>query len=1016
LSWILTVSHPKARGVRQSAYRLLVATTSQNLAKNRGDLWDTGKIDSDQSIQVPYAGKQLASGAQAYWKVRVWDQDGKSSEWSAPASWSMGLLNAGEWQAKWIGREEKEIYKSPESPFHLLEQAHWIWARDSVAGPQHFTAKFSIPPRREIIGAQCVMGADSGFALFINGQRAGAGQSVQLPEVLDVTRFVKAADNEISVHAIPAPKGNSGLIGALHIEFRDGSPVDIRTDQSWRSGGTAAEDIGSYGRAPWGPVGFTGERALPARMLRKEFNVVSAVKRATVYVSGLGLSELYLNGTKIGDEVLSPALSEYEKRVFYVAHDVTGQITTGMNAIGVMLGNGRYWAPRLREPIPTRGFGSPKARIQLEIEYRNGKTARILSDESWKLTTEGPIRANNEYDGEVYDARQEMAGWSRAGFDDSQWEPPQIVEAPAGAMAAQMADPLRVMETLKPVKVTRLRTGVYIFDMGQNMVGWCRLKVSGPKGTKIQLRHAETLQPDGELYVDNLRSARATDVYTLKGRGAEVWEPRFTYHGFRYVEMRGFPGTPTAAALEGRVVHDAMEKIADFSSSNSLLNQIHHNIYWGVRGNYRSIPTDCPQRDERQGWLGDRSIVSRSESYLFDVAAFYTKWETDLVDSQRPNGSIPDVAPTYWVLYNDDVTWPSTFVQIPSMLYDQYGDSRVLERNYAAMKKWIDHMREFLNNGLLPKDTYGDWCVPPEDPKLIHSQDPARKTDGTLLATAYYYRMLQQMSKFARLISKETDAAGYDKLAAQIKIAFNNKYFNPKTGMYSNGTQTSGILPLVFGMTADANRKSVFDGLIRNIEQVSNGHVGTGLVGAQWLMRTLTENGRADVAYQIATQTTYPGWGYMVSKGATTVWELWNGDTADPAMNSGNHVMQIGDLGVWMYEYLGGIRTDPDKPGFKHVLIRPYMAGDLKFVNASHKCMYGLIESRWKRDGGKVMLDVTIPVNTTATVWVPATNAAAVKESGVAAAKARGVKFVRMDQDAAVFEVTSGKYSFSAGA
>jgi alpha-L-rhamnosidase len=530
------------------------------------------------------------------------------------------------------------------------------------------------------------------------------------------------------------------------------------------------------------------------------------------------------------------------------------------------------------------------------------------------------------------------------------------------------------------------------------------------------LRHAETLQPNGELYVDNLRSARATDVYTLKGGGPEVWEPRFTYHGFRYVEMRGFPGVPTAAALEGRVVHDAMEKIADFSSSNALLNQIHQNIYWGVRGNYRSIPTDCPQRDERQGWLGDRSVVSRSESYLFDVAAFYTKWEEDLVDSQRPNGSIPDVAPTYWTLYNDDVTWPSTFVQIPGMLYDQYGDLRVVERNYAAMNKWIDHMREFLKDSLLPKDTYGDWCVPPEDPKLIHSQDPARRTDGTLLATAYYYRMLQQMSKFARLIGKETDAAGYDKLAAQINGAFNDKYFNSQTGMYSNGTQTSGILPLVFGMTADTNRKSVFDGLVRNIEQVSNGHVGTGLVGAQWLMRSLTENGRADVAYQIATQTTYPGWGYMVSKGATTVWELWNGDTADPAMNSGNHVMQIGDLGVWMYEYLGGIRTDPDKPGFKHILIRPYMAGDLKFVNVSHKSMYGLIESHWKRIGNKVTLDVAIPANTTATVWVPAANAASVKESGVAAAKARGVKFVRMDQDAAVFDVTSGKYSFSAGA
>jgi alpha-L-rhamnosidase len=493
-----------------------------------------------------------------------------------------------------------------------------------------------------------------------------------------------------------------------------------------------------------------------------------------------------------------------------------------------------------------------------------------------------------------------------------------------------------------------------------------------------------------------------------------VFEPRFTYHGFRYVELQGFPGEPPPDALEGRVVHDAMTQIADFSTSHPLLNQIHKNILWGVRGNYRSIPTDCPQRDERQGWLGDRSMVSRSEAYLHDVAAFYSKWMTDLVDSQRPTGSIPNVAPAYWVLYSDNITWPSTFILIPSMLYEQYADLRVIQRNYPAMKKWIDYMRGFLKDGLMPRDTYGDWCVPPESPTLIHSQDPARRTDGTLLGTAYYYHLLGLMARYARLLGNAGDASDFESLAARVKSAFQQQFFNPQTGLYSNGTQTSGILPLAFGMTPPENRQSVFAGLIRNIERESNGHVGTGLVGAQWLMRTLSDNGRADVACTIATQKTYPGWGYMIEKGATTIWELWNGDTADPAMNSGNHVMQVGDLGIWFYEYLAGIRPDPDKPGFKHIIVRPYLAGDLTFVKASHQSMYGLIASHWKREAGRLQLDVTIPPNTTATVYVPAKDPQLVSESGRPAARSKGVKFLRVEPGAAVYELQSGSYSFSA--
>ena len=868
LSWRMEVDDAAAKSVSQSAYRILVASSGEALAKSEGDLWDSGRVASSDSIQILYKGKPLSSRMPAFWKVQIWDNKEQSSTWSEPASWSMGLLEPGDWKAQWMGLD-----------------------------------------------------------------RAG---------------------------------GDADLAAAPE------------------------------------------KRVLPARMLRKEFSAGDSIKRATVYFSGLGLSELYVNGAKVSSEktandVLSPGLTDYSKRVLYVAYDVTDRVEAGKNAVGLLLGNGRYWAPRTKDPFPTRNFGYPKSRLQLEIEYADGKRDLVSSDATWKLTTDGPIRANNEYDGEVYDATAEQQGWSQPGFDDSRWHPVQIVDAPQGRMSAQMAEPLRVTETLKPVKVTQLRPGVFIYDMGQNMVGWCRIQVHGPRGTQIVLRHAETLKPDGSLYVANLRSAKATDSYTLKGGGREDWQPRFTYHGFRYVEMTGFPGTPDLSAIEGQVVHDDMERTEDFTSSNDMLNRIHHNMFWGIRGNYRSIPTDCPQRDERQGWLGDRSVVSLSETYFYNVAAFYSKWTDDIADSQTDVGGVPDVSPNYWKMYNNDVTWPSTFIQVPAMLYDQYADLRAIRAHYDAMKLWVAHTRTFMKDGLLPKDTYGDWCVPPEDPKLIHSKDPARQTDGTLLATAYFFLINSRMAHFAQLLGREPEAAQFTRIAEELKAAFNRTYFHPESGWYANNTQTANILPLAFGMTPASDTGRVVQALADNIRLKSDGHVGTGLVGSQWLMRTLTENGLGGVALEIATQPTYPGWGYMVSKGATTIWELWNGDTADPAMNSGNHVMQMGDLGVWMYEDLAGIRSDPEQPGFKHILLHPHPVDGLSFVRASHRSLYGKIGSEWHRDGNRLTLAVTISPNTTATVWVPGTPSGSPPPDG---------KLLRKEADFSVYEIGSGSYHF----
>lgn len=771
-----------------------------------------------------------------------------------------------------------------------------------------------------------------------------------------------------------------------------------------------AKWIGYDKAFPWDSVSQWSR--LSARYYRKEFSVAKKVKKAFVNIVGLGMYELKINGTKMGDQVLAPAPTDYRKSVLSNTFDITEHITNGINAVGVILGNGRLFTMRQNyKPHKINNFGFPKLLFQLDILYEDGSKQTIISDQSWKFTADGPIRTNNEYDGEEYDATKELGNWASAGYDDGKWLKPQLVKAPGGKILPQPAQPMKVMQKIKPVALKELKNGVYIIDMGQNFSGWVQIKVKGKKGDAVKMRFAESLQPDGELYVANLRDARVTDIYTLKGEGEETWHPVFVYHGFRYVEISGWPGTPDINDFEGHLVYDKMETTGHLVTSNATINQIVKNAWWGIASNYKGMPVDCPQRNERQPWLGDRAQGAYGESFLFDNASLYAKWLDDIEESQTAEGAIPDVAPAYWNYYSDNITWPGTYILVADMLHHQFGDRQSIIKHYPSMKKWMMYMKNrYMKDNILTKDKYGDWCVPPEDLKMIRSQDSTRTTNGQLLATAYYYRLLEIMERFAVISGQTSDIEDYVSLRKSVKTAFNNKFFKESLGQYDNGTITANLLPLYFGIVPEADKQRVFENIMKKLK-ADNMHISTGVIGTQWLMRGLTRNGRPGAAFTLASNTTYPSWGYMIENGATTIWELWNGNTANPQMNSQNHIMLLGDLLIWMFENLGGIKAAA--PGFHEIEMKPSFTEGPNNVEAAYQSVYGKIKSTWVRNGNHIQWNIEIPANSSALVHIPVAGAELVKESGKNAAEAEGVSFVKLQNGAAVYRVASGNYQFT---
>ncbi len=782
---------------------------------------------------------------------------------------------------------------------------------------------------------------------------------------------------------------------------KDGRATEWSKPSLWTMGLLKPED---WGEAKW--IGLesysqsAGEHTrLPARHLRRDFVVEKEVMQATGYFCGLGESDLYLNGQKVGDHERDPGMTMFSKRCLYVTFDVKNLLKQGPNSIGAILGNGRFFAPRLTKPAPFKNFGFPRMLLLIHIRYADGTDGNFVSDENWKVTDQGPIRSNNEYDGEEYDARMEMPGWDQAGFDDSRWEKAQVVAAPGGRIEARMFEPMRITETFIPEKITNPEPGVFIVHFAKGFYGTIRLKVSGPAGTKVVMRSAFDLFPDGRFKVENNRSAKTTDSYILKGGGQEVWRPRFRGQGTRYVEITGFPGVPQLANFEGLFMHDDLEETGTFECSNPLINHLNRLMRYDQLGQKQSHPKEL-ERDERMGWLGGSGTYVVDESVHQNAAAFYAKWLGDARLEQKADGSISDVCPAYWDFQSGSLVWPADLILIPLAIYEYYGDRRVLEDNYEVMKKWVlSTMRWLKEDSTVDHDVYGDWCAIVPTPK-------------PLIGTAYFYNNCKQLSRVAGLLGKTGDEARFADLAKKTGEAFNKRFLDPKTGTYMGDTQCSYLLPLAFGLVPEANRQAVVANLVNNIMVIHKQHVSVGLVGMAWMMRTLNDIGRADVAYALASQKDKPSWGYMVAKDASGMWEKWDHDTANPGMNGSGFLMMSGDLNAWFYQGLAGIHPDPGQPGFQHIIVKPQPVGDLAYVKASYKSMHGLIVSNWKREGDNLAMDVTIPINTTATVHVPANAAAGVTESGTSAPNADGVKFLRRENGAAVYAVGSGTYRF----
>jgi alpha-L-rhamnosidase len=865
LSWQIASDR---RGDRQTAYQVLVASSPEALARDQGDSWDSGKISSNQSLQLDYAGRPLSSRQRCFWKVRVWDWDGKPSAWSAPAEWAMGLLAADEWKAQWI-----------------------------------------------------------------------------------------AAAADLSP-----------------------SPASANTNAS------AAQSL---------PI------------FRREFAVRKPVSRAVLYACGLGQAEFRLNGRPVSDDLLQPGWTNYRKSCLYQTYDLAGKIRHGSNALGVLLGNGMYNVRGGRYTKFTGSFGPPKFIAQLEIDYADGTRDLVVTDADWK-TSPGPITFSCIYGGEDYDARLELPGWDEPSghnvptLNQAAWTTATITKGPGGRLigSSQAAPPIRAMKTLTAIKKTRLKPGAWLYDLGQNCSLLPRITVAGPAGARVTIETGEKVEGDHFVGAcDRLASFN----YVLRGHGDETWSPRFTYAGARWLLVQGaedsgsagHASTSVVKSVEGVFVCSSSEPAGDFACSNDLFGRTAGIIDWAMRSNMMSILTDCPHR-ERLGWLEQIHLAGPSLMYRYDLATMYAKMAQDMADAQLANGLVPDIAPEYVVFeggFRDSPEWGSAFVLVPWQVYEFYGDVSLLRRHYDGMKRYVAYLDSTARDHIVGHGL-GDWFA-------------LESTPTAQVATAFYYLDLTVLEKTARLLGKSDDALRYARQAGEVRQAYNSRFYEPAKRRYAQATQTANALPVVLGIVDPANRAAAVEDIVRDIRSRGNS-LTAGDVGYRYLLRALADNGHSDIVFSMNQGADHPGYGMILAKGNTSLPEPWDGGN----QASSNHFM-LGHIMEWFYADLAGIRPDPAVPGFQRIVIKPTPVGDVTWVKAHYDCGYGRITSNWKRSGDGLAMEVTIPTNTTATVFVPGGNPKSVTESGRPAGRAEGVTFLRIDTAATVYEVGSGTYRFT---
>jgi len=1006
LSW---QSDNAERNWRQSAYQILVAGSADRFRAGNADVWDSGKVKSGESVGVVYGGPKLESRKRYFWRVRVWDAGGQVSQSASTAWWETGLISKDGWKAKWI------TWKNPEEDEDRAA-IRWVWVagQDALHAPVKSAAVFRVNvdvPEKPREAALFLL-ARGNFIAKVNGQIVGAKNRWHEFDREEVGEQLVVGNNSIEVAVVIGEPNNFGpeagaktlkgaLAGLLKITRADGTITRVPTSADWQ--GRLATDSAWQAASVFGDLNdprlgdIPAPLPQPAALLRHGFTVSRSVTAARLYVTALGSYRMFINGARVGQDVLTPDFTDYAKRVLYQTYDVTNLLASGQNAVAGILGYGWYASGLTWEGRPYF-FLPPPTRViaQIEIDYADGTHDTIVSDESWKGAS-SPVRRSEIYAGELYDARLEQADWNKPNFDDARWTSAVATDPPSTLVVSQLSAPARVTQTLTPKTVTPSGNGTYVVDMGQNMVGWVTLKATGAMGTAIRLRFAEILNPDGSIYRENLRNADATDLFILRGAGEETFTPYFTFHGFRYVEVTGYPGVPTTAAITGEVVSSVSgEPVGRLNTSSDLVNRMWSIGIWGQRGNFLSVPTDCPQRDERLGWMGDAGVFWRTGSYNFDIAAFSHKWMNDVVDAQTAQGAFTNVSPDVLRPFGSEGApgWGDAGVILPWTTWLQYGDRGIIEENWDAMERWMKFIQDANPDFLRKKGVgpnFADWLAPDEH------------TSKELLATAYWALIANMMSQMAQAVGKHQDAKRYSDIVDSIRKAYQKAYIK-ENGEVLGGTQTSYVVTLYTKMAPPALEAAMMTNLVKDIES-RNWHLSTGFLGTPFLLFTLADHGQMDLAYRLLLNETYPSWGYMLSKGATTWWERWNGDTGDPAMNSYNHYA-FGSVVAWVYRSVAGIDTDTAAPGYREVVIRPRLDVRITHARGEYDSVYGTIVSDWNgTPAGPFSLKVTIPPNTTANVLLPAIPNARVTRDG-------HPTDVKQEQGSYAVRIGSGSYEF----